>query len=47
MSPELRSGFTTGAAMIAGALAVFLHRDGETELLLPDGRTLRIPVERC
>ena len=47
MSPELRSGFTTGAAMTAGALAVFLHRDGETELLLPDGKILRIPVERC
>lgn len=47
MSPELRSGFTTGAAMTAGALAVFLRRDGETELLLPDGRNLRIPVERC
>ncbi len=45
MNPELRSGFTTGAAMTAGALAVFLRRSGEVELILPGADRIRVPVE--
>lgn len=47
MSPELRCGFTTGAAMAAGALAVFLQRHGSVTLILPDGNALEIPVDSC
>lgn len=46
MPPELRCGFTTGAAMAAGALAVFLQRRGSITLILPGGE-LEIPVESC
>ena len=48
MADSLRSGFTTGAAMTAGALAVLSARNGRVldaaELLLPDESTLSVPV---
>ena len=48
MADSLRSGFTTGAAMTAGALAVLSARNGRVldaaELLLPDGSMLSVPV---
>lgn len=51
MPEELRSGFTTGAAMTAGALAVWRARNGDAvrtaELLLPDGSALAVPIAEC
>ena len=51
MSDSLRSGFTTGAAMTAGALAVWSARNGRilemAELFLPDGSTLAVPLAHC
>ena len=41
----LRSGFTTGAAMTAGALAVFLRQSGTVQVITPDGSALTIPVD--
>ena len=42
---SLRSGFTTGAAMTAGALAVFLRQSGTVQVITPDRSTLTIPVD--
>ena len=51
MPDFLRSGFTTGAAMTAGALAVWSARSGKTteaaDLLLPDGSMLSVPIAYC
>ncbi len=45
MLSGLRSGFTTGAAMTAGALAVFQNRSENVEVVLPDGVAITLPVE--
>ncbi len=51
MAESLRSGFTTGAAMTAGALALWSARNGKpvrrVEVFLRDGTSLTIPIARC
>ena len=43
---ELRSGFTTGSAMTAAAVAAYLDLRDRVALLLPGGGTLDIPIAR-
>lgn len=43
---ELRTGYTTGSAMTAAAVAAWRDLSGEVTILLPGGGTLAIPVER-
>ena len=43
---ELRSGFTTGSAMTAAAVAAYLNLRDRVAILLPGGGTLDIPIAR-
>ena len=43
---ELRSGFTTGSAMTAAAVAAYLDLRDRVAILLPGGGTLDIPIAR-